>query len=294
MARPVSALTTFIRSLPTDLPAKDVLAQAKVAGHETSESNVSRVRAEMAKAKTAPKRVAKKAPTKAAPKKRASSKTAAKKRTSTTKAATAKKAPAKKVTLSPGTAKSAGTTKSAFIRLHPSLSAAEVIAAGRAQGLSFSSALVYAVRGPKGSGKKAAKKQAGKLTSTTSVAKGVAKTATSKKPPVNKADFVRARAHLSPKEIVEDAQAQGIDLSTTYVYNVRGAGKAAGKKRGAKKAPVLLNAGTFLKAVAPSNGTRPSGSVEDLLKAAAAELGLARAIEILQAERARVRAVIGG
>jgi hypothetical protein len=34
--------------------------------------------------------------------------------------------------------------------------------------------------------------------------------------------------------------------------------------------------------------------VEDLLRAAAAELGLGRAMEILEGERARVRAVLGG
>jgi hypothetical protein len=45
----------------------------------------------------------------------------------------------------------------------------------------------------------------------------------------------------------------------------------------------------------PATNGGPPGtntSVEDLLKAAAAELGLGRAIEILQGERARVRAVI--
>ena len=38
----------------------------------------------------------------------------------------------------------------------------------------------------------------------------------------SKADFVRARSHLSPEEIVEDAKAAGLKLDTSYVYNVRG------------------------------------------------------------------------
>jgi hypothetical protein len=38
---------------------------------------------------------------------------------------------------------------------------------------------------------------------------------------------------------------------------------------------------------------RPSSSAENLLRAVAAELGLGRAVEILQGERARVRGLMG-
>jgi len=44
MARPISETTTFILSLPTTLPAKEVLAKAKARGIKTSENNVHRVR----------------------------------------------------------------------------------------------------------------------------------------------------------------------------------------------------------------------------------------------------------
>ena len=44
MARPRSALTTFILSLPHDLPIKEVIAQAKAKGMKATESNVYRVR----------------------------------------------------------------------------------------------------------------------------------------------------------------------------------------------------------------------------------------------------------
>jgi hypothetical protein len=37
---PPTALTTFIRSLPKDIPVAEVIAKAKAEGHETSESNV--------------------------------------------------------------------------------------------------------------------------------------------------------------------------------------------------------------------------------------------------------------
>jgi hypothetical protein len=69
-------------------------------------------------------------------------------------------------------------------------------------------------------------------------------------------------------------------LSTTYVYIVRAAAK---ENRG------LVRAGRSV--------PRPiatTSSAENLLKAVAAELGLGPAIEIIQAERAQVRAVIGG
>ena len=85
--------------------------------------------------------------------------------------------------------------------------------------------------------------------------------------------------------------------SVTYVYNVWGQDKAVASKkaRASKKtASTMKTAVTKPTATAStskpttSNGARPS-SVEDLLKAAAAELGLGRALEILHAGRARVR-----
>ena len=215
-----------------------------------------------------------------------------------------------KESASPGTAKSAGVSKSEFIRMHPGLSVAEVVAAGKDQGLSFSTTLVYAVRGEtksppskKGTAKRTSAKTSDKKTST------IAKTATLKKPGVNKADFVRQNPSLSANEVAAKAKAGGITLDANYVYKVRGADKAATKKkRAAKKlaktaTPVVTKkptatpkkAASTSKPPVASNGTRLSGSsVEDLLKAAAAELGLGRALEILAGERARVRAVIGG
>jgi hypothetical protein len=310
MARPPSPLTTFIRSLPLDLPVKEVIEQAKAAGHETSESNVSRVRADMAKA----------TPKKPASKPASTSKKAA----SPKKAASSKNVPAPEETAAPGTAKSAGVSKSEFIRFHPSLSAAEVIAAGKDQGLTFTSSLVYAVRGAQDGKKTTAKKTSAKKTSAKKTSSAPSKKATPKtkataskttasskktstpKTGESKADFVRANRSLSANEIAAKAKAEGLTLDANYVYKVRGAAKAAAKQRRvAKKAastPVVAKTSATSKSIpAPkpvaSNGTRPSGSassVEDLLRAAAAELGLGRAMEILAGERARVRAVMGG
>ena len=130
------------------------------------------------------------------------------------------------------------------------------------------------------------------------------RTATAAKPGASKADFVRERGHLSPREIVEDANAHGLKFDPSYVYKVRGYDKATASKKApaSKKTPSSKPAVTTpaapastSKATAP-NGTHSSSGakVEGLLRAVAAELGLGRAIDILQGERARVRAVIGG
>jgi hypothetical protein len=288
MARPPSALTKFIRSLPADLPVKEVIEKAKAAGHETSESNVSRVRGMMAGSKAVKKTASKpKATGKSVPKK-----------------AGTKPSPETASTSSP-----APLSKSDFIRKHPDLSVAEVIAKGKAEGLMFTRALVYNVR--QGASKKATRTNTAtsKQTATVSPSKRPA----SKTGTVNKAEFVRARSALTPRAVVEQAKAEGIKLDVNYVYAVRREAaarkgrKVDPKKSAASKPVVSTKTGTPTEVAtpeavaspskpAPSNGTRPSGSatsVEDLLRAVAAELGLGRAMDILEGERARVRAVMG-
>jgi hypothetical protein len=181
-------------------------------------------------------------------------------------------------------AKKTTVNKSDFIRQHASLSTAEVIAAGKKAGLKISSSLIYMVRGRAAKSKKTVAKK-------TTPSKSAAPTSTSAptKPTESKADFVRSRSHLSPREIVEDAKTAGLQLNVKYIYNVRKAANAATKqKRVVKRTP---NANPTL-----TNGVRSpaSSSAETLLRAVAVEIGLGRAIEILAGERARVRAVIGG
>jgi hypothetical protein len=182
-------------------------------------------------------------------------------------------------------AKKTSTTKtpnkSDFIRRQSAaLSAAEVVAKGKAAGIKFSSQLVYHVR--HGS---AATKASAKKTSTAQHSVPPSKTA----PAESKADFVRSRSHLSPREIVQDAKTAGLQLNVRYIYNVRKAAKPATKsKRVAKQtstSKATLTGGVW---------SPTSSSAETLLRAVAAEIGLGRAIEILAGERARVRAVIGG
>jgi hypothetical protein len=205
-------------------------------------------------------------------------------------------------------------SKSDFIRQQPAtLSAADVIAKGKEAGMTFTSSLVYMVRGRQ-DGKATPKKTATKTVNPKQTApkklsaapkqKASAKKSTSTTPgrsaspkeTGSKADFVRARAHLSPKEIVEDAKAAGQKLDVNYVYKVRGYDKTTAKRKSTARRPVGKKPAAKTATTKPAaSDVRPSDAkVETLLRAVAAELGLGRAIEILQDERARVRVVIGG
>lgn len=175
-------------------------------------------------------------------------------------------------------AKTTPINKSQFIRSQPTtLSAAEVVAKAKAAGTTIRPGLVYEVRRAAKAKKRAARKTA---------SMGTKK---STKPAQSKAAFVRAHASLSAQEVVATAKTQGVKLNTSYVYNVRGADRAARKKRAStKKATIATPAFT--------NGARPSGhsNAEALLKALGAELGLSRAMEVLSEERERVKTLIGG
>lgn len=101
--------------------------------------------------------------------------------------------------------------------------------------------------------------------------------------PASKAAFVRAYPNLSAKEVVAKAKEHGIKVGEPYVYNVRTYDKNKGTRRAAAhRTPGVARASTV------------SSSAESLLKAIAAEVGLGRAIEILQGERAHVHAVMRG
>jgi hypothetical protein len=117
------------------------------------------------------------------------------------------------------------------------------------------------------------------------------KSTTTKKTTVtSKAAFVRGLAAAMPaKEVVAKAKERGMTLTESYVYNVRGAAKAAKRKRTGSLRSALV-ARPVAAAAPASVGT--GLSTEDLLRAVGAELGLARAIEVLHAERARVHAVL--
>jgi hypothetical protein len=173
-------------------------------------------------------------------------------------------------------------SKSDFIRSQPAaLSAAEVVAKAKAQGIKLDRVLVYKVRIRAKAKGKSPKTVAAKKTTIS-----VTKPSISTKPPKSKAAFVRGLPASTPaKDVVKLAKAAGILLGISYVYNIRGAAKMA-RKRAAAKSPAVR---TVMNGGAP----RVSASAENLLKAVAAEIGLGPAIDILHSERARVRAVIG-
>lgn len=106
----------------------------------------------------------------------------------------------------------------------------------------------------------------------------------------SKAAFVRSLPpHTPAKEVVAKAKSAGIQLDVGYVYNIRSTSKSSAKKKSGKIGAPLAH---------PANGgspkpSRDASAAESLLKAVGAELGLGRAIQILEAERARVRAVLG-
>jgi hypothetical protein len=186
---------------------------------------------------------------------------------------------------SAGASTQATVSKSDFIRSQPAtLSTAEVVAKAKEAGFKLDRVLVYKVRN-RANAKGKPKKTAVAKTAAVSVTKPSNAT----KPPKSKAAFVRGLpASTPPKDVVKLARAAGIKLGISYVYNIRGAAKmAAKKKRTATRNPVGS-------AVVNGGGSRVSGSAENLLKAVAGEIGLGPAIEILEGERARVRALIGG
>lgn len=101
---------------------------------------------------------------------------------------------------------------------------------------------------------------------------------------VNKSHFVRSFPHHMPaKEIVAKGKSRGIKLSVAYVYSIR----AAANRRERQRTGELARRGR------PPKGGNAPGRVEDLLRAVAAEIGLSRAISLLEAEQRKVRAVLG-
>jgi hypothetical protein len=260
MARSPSALTTFVRSLPHDMPVSEVVEKAKAEGMEATVEKVSRVR-QMDAAK---------------PRRRVASKPSA-------------------------------PSKSDFIRQHPDLSTADLIAAGKAEGLNFTSSLVYVVRDKMaGKGAPAAKKPA---------ARRKAPSPSKPVPQMSKSDFIRQQPVTMPvAEVIAAGAKAGLAVGANLVYLVRGrmGGKATPRKAASRlprpsrsktpaSAPVVTRAAIPTTAsepevtttTAPTPVVSSASSLEGLLKAIAAELGLGRAVDVLEGERARVRAVIG-
>jgi hypothetical protein len=97
---------------------------------------------------------------------------------------------------------------------------------------------------------------------------------------ISKAAFVRSLpSHTPAKEVTAKAKSAGLTITEAYVYNVRATSKP--KKNGVRRASAV--------AVQRQGGR----GAEDLLRALAAEIGVSRALSILQAQRASLRAILG-
>jgi hypothetical protein len=160
------------------------------------------------------------------------------------------------------------TTK--FILALPrDLPAKEVLAKAKASGFKTSESNVHRVRRLHGSASKAP----------AAAAAAVARNAAPSGKGQKKSEFVRSFSVQTPaKDIVAKAKASGVHLDLQYVYKIRSRAKPA-------------NHGVALVAPgisAPRVARNGAGTVEALLRALGAEIGLGRAVEILQDERARV------
>jgi hypothetical protein len=92
---------------------------------------------------------------------------------------------------------------------------------------------------------------------------------------------------MTAKDVVAALKKKGMKTTEGNIYRVRRLGqKKAGRPATSVTAPAKRRGRPPKASAAPSRA-------EDLLRAVAAELGLARAIDVLQGERARVRGFIG-
>jgi hypothetical protein len=187
-------------------------------------------------------------------------------------------------------------TTTFILSLPTSLPAKEVLAKAKARGIKTSENNVHRVRRIHGRSRKAiAKAQAG---GAAPVAPKPAALPVGPRVAPTKSSFVRGFPLNTPaKQIVQKAVAAGIELDVRYVHKVQSRSKpTAAKKTPVKPVAVATAAKAHVSparsAVASTSTSAPS-SVEALLRAIAAEIGLGRAVEILQGERASVRAVLG-
>lgn len=170
------------------------------------------------------------------------------------------------------------SSKSAFVRgLPASMPAKEVVAKAKAAGLTLSDRYVHVIR---------------------SIAKRAARNGHSAlkaprrggRPISSKRTFVLSLpASLPAAEVIKRARAEGMQLTTNYVYKIRSRGAAAGET--ALSVPALkggrANRGRVLSDIARSaNG---SSQHDERFVALVLDVGLARAASLLERVRARVQ-----
>jgi hypothetical protein len=184
-------------------------------------------------------------------------------------------------------------TTTFILSLPTTLPAREVLAKAKARGIKTSENNVHRVRRLHGRSKRAiAKTHASGAVP--SIQKADAGSTSSAPVAPTKSGFVRGfPLHTPAKEIVQKASAAGIELDVRYVHKVQSRSKPAVAKRQPVKRSLPASAVKVPVSPAKLAVVVSPSSVEGLLRAVAAEIGLGRAVEILEGERASVRAVLG-
>ncbi len=188
--------------------------------------------------------------------------------------------------------------------LPKTLSATDVVKKAKAAGIAISVAYVHNIRSAakrKGKkrpakGRKVAAKKArvttrrakpAKKRSKVRTARKRSKAKTSKK--LSKKDYVLSLPKgLSAAEVVDKAKGDGISLTSSYVYKVRGKGKTVRRNARAAKKPVATPAARA-QAKAGVRATPRTGSPEERFVDLVLDIGLTRAGELLSTIKERVK-----
>jgi DNA-binding transcriptional MocR family regulator len=167
-------------------------------------------------------------------------------------------------------------SKSAFVRgLPPSMPAKEVVAKAKAAGLTLSDRYVHVIRSI------AKRAQRNGHTALKAPRRGG-------RPISSKRTFVLSLpASLSAAEVIKRAKAEGMNLTTNYVYKIRSRGAAANEAAMSVASPSARGRGRVVSDIARSvNG---SNNHDEHFVALVLDVGLARAAALLERVRARVQ-----
>jgi hypothetical protein len=107
----------------------------------------------------------------------------------------------------------------------------------------------------------------------------------------SKADFIRSMPKASVADVVTKGKAAGLKFSPQYVYAVRGAAKP--KRKAAPVVAPVVNGAAASATIERPGPAKARPSAADVLRAAAAELGMEKAIELLTSDRALLQRVTG-
>jgi hypothetical protein len=162
--------------------------------------------------------------------------------------------------------------KAQFVRDNPDLSTKELIAKAKVGGAKLTDSYVYNVRG---------EAKRGRRTTT-----GPGRLAVP-----SKAFFVRSLPDLPVKEVIARAKELGVELSESYVYNVRTTENAKAKSSGLARRAAPTPKGPY-GSDAPSTSAGPM-TVEELFFMVVAEIGVTRAAILLQSTRDTVKSALG-